>query len=162
MKKIMLFLGVIILCSSCGKLITDLFGGPDLAQKYQEVDWAIINKTEQSLKIKSPYFMYNSISHRYETNGDYRITMIEQGDTVVVMDILVGENFEDYFTLCQNSYGEEVYWQILSEDDIVLKTWTNSDIEQLNQRFFEKSSWKYVSNKQGNSWIFEILSDDIK
>ena len=123
--------------------------------------WLVKNNTEQTLKFKFPY------SENYQTKT------LEPGDGIFISDILTNTSrphnidFYDYFRKVVSEYGENVYWQILSEDDVVLKTWSYSDRGLPYQRFFDKTSWHYAQGSgfgfvvADYSWTFEILPEDI-
>jgi hypothetical protein len=114
---------------------------------------------------------YHSESPVY---GHYGTVKIPPGGVVTLYGLTTETGKNDrlslgyYFRRSANSYGEDVYWQILSEDGTELKTWNYSDIGSTDQRFFEESSWLY-EEKPGEggfivaeySWTFEIQPEDI-
>ncbi len=76
--------------------------------------------------------------------------------------------FFSFWVRAVKEFGEDASWQILSENDVVLKTWNYSDYGLPNQQFFEESSWHY-SQIPGRSafvtteflWTFDIRPEDI-
>ena len=124
--------------------------------------WLVKNNTEQTIKFK------------YPASQNYQVSTLSPGESVFVSDILYPKSrrynlqFNDYFENITNEYGDDVYWQILSEDDVVLKTWDYSDKDKPGQRFFDESSWAYNQGNNGAqfiaenySWLFNISSEDI-
>jgi hypothetical protein len=162
MKKIMLFLGIIVLSVSCGKLIENWMN--DIGSVSWQ--WYVFNRTEQTLLLK---IHSNSISEidyyeMYEINPttDNRVYKLDFPDRKSSYDVMFGE----YFNKCANKYGKNISWQILSEDEVVLKTWNYFDFEKPDKRFFEESAWQYGSDRSGSTSIryftFEILPKDIE
>ena len=158
MKKLLLFFAAAAVALSC-----------DPPQNAWHLE--IRNNTEQSLK-------FNYIAQRHRDSpayGVYNSVTIPQGETLSIYGTTTntGERYrmrlEDYFIKSAASYGEDVYWQLLSEDDIVLKTWSYSNKGLPDQRFFEESSWIY-DHKLGEgarieidyTWTFDILPKDIQ
>ena len=158
MKKLLLFFTVAAAVISCDP-------------SYDGWGWRVRNNTEQTLK-------FNFISQRQQdspTYGLYNTVTIPPGGAYSIYGTETRTNgrdrmrFDNYFINNVNSYGEEVYWQILSEDDVVLKTWKYSDMEMPDQRFFEESSWSLDILQPGGTfvdvlytWTFEILPKDIQ
>jgi hypothetical protein len=127
--------------------------------------WSVKNNTDQTLKLSHLSFVpyvptYSTIS-------------ISPGETVylyrVTLECKYGSNFGDYFRKSAETYEDDVYWEILSEDDVKLASWNYSDRSLPDQRFFEESSWAFDS-KPGQSarivlqytWTFEISPQDIE
>jgi hypothetical protein len=149
--------------------VAALLTGCDPAQ--DAWNWKVTNQTEQTLK-------FNFIGHRLPRSPAYGLYLpvkIPPGKTIVLFSgtTRTGKrhswHFGEYFNHWAGSHGEDVYWQILSEDDVVLKTWNFSDYGKPDQRFFNESSWKY-EEKPGErslivtsySWTFDILPEDIQ
>lgn len=150
MKKIVLLFCFAVFCVSC-----------DPPQKGWR--WIVVNSTGQTLKLTYPA---DNMSATYWTQPiapDASLSIY--GRATDKKDNLY---FDDFFKSIVSRYGEDVYWQILSEDDVVLKTWKFSDEHLSNPRFFEESSWNKEATS-GNeafittecSWTFEILPEDI-
>jgi hypothetical protein len=132
--------------------------------------WEMKNNTSQTISVKF-------IPRRHNDSASYGLyvspTVAPGG--VVVLDVFSTKmkkgksvGFADYFRQSANSYGNDVYWQILSEDGTVLKTWNYSDINSPDQRFFNESSWDYKQGPGTDSfvvashyWLFEISEEDI-
>jgi hypothetical protein len=162
MKKIMLFFSLATLvCAnfvSCGLIYRD--GGVHLY---------IANGTEQTLKLKFP-LLNKKIQNYSETDKyDYKIYVVEPGmnEQIDAYKIPYGTEyrFEDYFKKCADVYGEDVSWQILSEDDVVLKVWNYADVGQIDLRFFEETAWGpagFVGDRGILVYEFEILTEDIE
>lgn len=154
MKKILIYFVILMLFASCGKMIERWMSGSHACQ------WHVRNDTDQTLKLKFP-------SYSASESDDYRIYEIEPGTRIQIDGYTVSKSgtndeFDNYFKQCAKVYGEGVSWQILSEDDIVLKVWNYSDFDQSGQRFFEDSSWFNGSEANGDSYhIFEIQPEDI-
>ena len=152
MKKLLLFLVVIAPFTSCDPL-------------HNDGEWYVENTTEQTLRLK---FSYYSVD---ESGNTYYIT-IPTGRSMLIygsdMPIKTSPHFDYYFRRIIDLHGEDVYWQILSEDDVVLKTWNYSKKGLSDQRFFEDSSWAH-SSEPGSGfaetlfvWTFNILPEDIQ
>ncbi len=127
--------------------------------------WWIKNSTDQVLKLK--HFSYMPYTPAYGT------AIILPGDSIVLDRIghkpKVSLRFDDYFEKSAGSYGENVYWQLLSEDDVVLRTWSYSNKNLPDQRFFEESAWHFDKISGGDSfvimqyiWTFHISPEDIQ
>ncbi len=153
MRKLILLFCIALFCISCDP--------PQNAW-----DWSIKNCTEQTLIIKFPEYSIHD-------NGTpvYRTIILQQNQAAFIHGSHTskkrGLNFGYFFNTIVDRYGENIYWQILSEDDTVLKTWNYSDKRLPDQRFFEESSWK---KEQGPGsgftiteflWTFEIQPEDI-
>ncbi len=158
MKKLFLFLSFMMATtSSCDPpLITWI--------------WSVKNSTEQTLKIRFiPQTHQNSPAY-----GQYDTIIIPKDGNLTFYSITADANqyhasFSDYFRASTTMYGNDVYLQILSEDDVVLKTWNYSDADLFDRRFFDESAWHYKKGPgQGAfviasySWIFDILPEDIE
>ena len=133
--------------------------------------WRINNNTDQTIK-------FNFITQRHPDSpayGLYQAVTIPPGGTYSIHGTETRTYGRDYivfsylFSNSANLYGEDVYWQILSEDDIVLKTWKYSDMDVPDQRFFKESLWNYEKVPSEDNfvkivhlWTFDILPEDIQ
>ena len=148
MRKLLLLLSAIILCAACGK-----FG----QNPQYHCIWHIANYTEETL-----IFKYPSVS-----NSVYLESELAPNSDVELYNVIIGyfPPFDEYIKKSADMFGEDVYWQILSEDGTVLKTWKYSERELPNQRFFEESSWPHDKTSEWlsvkNYWIFTISPEDI-
>lgn len=149
-----LLLTIVLLLSSC-----------DPAQ-YGYV-WQIVNNTGQTVQLKQPDL---------DPNQPENIVTIPPNETQVIY-ITTGGKIRNqqtiYFNRCFeyyiSVYGEEVYWQVLSEDGVILKTWKYLDRWLPDQRFFDETSWRKEFRSEsgpgfisgGYYWTFEILTEDI-
>jgi hypothetical protein len=152
MKKLILFLGVLLLLTSCGRLLENW-----LVNNSKDVwMWHVRNDTEQTLKLKFPSYSGKDIT-------DYRTYEIEPRVRIQIdgytHKLQSGAKFGDYFKKCASVYGDDVTWQISSVDDVVLKTWKYSERDQPDQRFFIESSWETAS--EPHDFTFAILPEDI-
>ncbi len=126
-----------------------------------EWQWWIKNSTDQTLKFK--HLSYVPRTPAYST------VTIAPGDSIVLYRVgLDKSRFDYYFDKCAELSGEDVSWQILSEDNATLKSWNYSDKDLPNQRFFDELSWTYEKKigRQAfidmvHSWTFDILPEDI-
>ena len=154
MKKMILLFCIALFCVSCDP--------PQNAWT-----WGVKNCTEQTLILKFPEYSIRD-------NGTlvYRTVTLQQGYTATLYSSHTSEhriiNFSYFFDTIVNRYGEDVYWQILSEDKVVLKTWNYSERHLSDRNFFEKSLWQYAQGPGGYgfvvadySWTFEIQQEDI-
>ncbi len=158
MKKLLLFFSVALLCVSCKSHKWD---------GERPCYWQIANGTEQTLVLKCPY------SESFlKSDLEYMESEVKPGDIVIICSGKINVREEDvhfdyYFKKCADEFGENVCWQILSEDNVILKTWNYSDIGKPDQRFFEESSWDYFPGDGEwfalhiNRWTFEIIPEDI-
>lgn len=148
MKRAIMALCCVALC--CVTLCCDPPGNSGV--------WKIRNGTDQLLKFKCFLCM------NYDPS--YGIISVPPGESVLLCRtaflLKARIEFDYYFSKCG------LYWQILSEDEVVLRTWDYSDIGLPDQRFFEESEWYFEQNpgQSGRtlmeySWIFEILPEDI-
>jgi hypothetical protein len=147
MKKLLLLLSIVLMGVSC-----------DPPQ--YDYTWCVKNSTGQTIQFKHPdsAVPYTAIPGKVVIM--HMVTVSKKKNPV---------NFNEYFTSSINSHGEDVSWQILSEDEeTVLKTWRYSDRNQPGQRFFNESLWKFNCLSEGSgfvvescSWSFEILPEDI-
>ncbi len=154
MKKLILLFCIALLCVSC-------------APHHNSWVWAIENQTGQTLKLKFPSYAVNQMGSDFT----YNMHTLSVGDNVFIRSVTKDRkhnlHFDYYFSEVVDYCGEEVYWQILSEDDVVLKTWNYSDINALNQQFFEESQWGYMYGAGSRNietmfvWTFEIQPEDI-
>jgi hypothetical protein len=151
MKKIVLLLSITLLSVSCGLVYRDC-----------GLRWFIYNDTEQTLKLRVPsYSASDKKGYRvYEIEPQNREQIDGYGGVPCESD----HKFDDYFQKCANLYGVEACWQILSEDDVVLKTWNYVDFSKPNQRFFNELSWSSnSSNAIGyTNLTFAIKFEDIE
>lgn len=154
MKKLILFFAVV-----AGAVLTTGCEPPKNAWV-----WIVENNTEQLIKFEFPYSDVSQIS-----------TIIPGGNIHISMLHLTGTSkhnglrYDDLFEIVAQEFGENVSWQILSENDEVLKTWNYSAGNLTDQRFFDESSWTYEYIPGGPdyiagtcSWTFEILPEDIQ
>lgn len=153
MKKAVLFCIIALICVSCSPLGRDHFY------------WRVHNGTGQVLKFEFPYYSKADGEARYRVvtlNGQEEITVGEswsKGNDNIP--------FDRYFEMCANLQGENVYWRILSETGEVLKTWTYSEKDEPDQRFFYEPEWGFNPeySEWGSSsgfWGFVVIPDDIK
>lgn len=129
--------------------------------------WNVKNNTGQTLKLKYPEYSIND-----NNSPTYRIAIISQDDSIFIYGNTTDKkkvlNINYFFNTMTGRYGEDIYWQILSEDDVVLRTWNYLERGLPEQRFFDESSW-YKEQKNGDdafvvmeySWTFDILPEDI-
>jgi hypothetical protein len=125
--------------------------------------WSIVNKTERTLILKCPY---TETLFRDEHPYKYREFTLAPNASAVVCKGHANVNlfYDFYHRTSANRYGQDVYWQILSEDGTVLKTWSYSDIGLPGQKFFEESSWSFHHYWEWgikDSWLFRIRPEDI-
>lgn len=159
MKKIMLLFGVVLFCVSCIKI-------PDNIPRI----WGVQNKTEHTLILKCPYYYLSRLTIDPESfsKNDLKYTELELTPNAYIEICRGGipkENkpwFDYYFKKSAEAFGEDVSWQILSEDGAVLKTWIYSDREFADQRLFAESEWRAKMTGVWHSWVFEIMPDDIE
>jgi hypothetical protein len=135
--------------------------------------WAIENTTDQVLKFQYPGYAVNE--NGANADSYYHTKMILPGDVIFIKTTKTktgtqyGQYFDDYFKTFVSLHGNDIYWQIMSENGVPLKTWKYSEKDLPNQRFFDESEWHY-SHKPGEdafitteySWVFEIMSEDIE
>ncbi len=128
--------------------------------------WSVMNKTELTLLFKYPHS-----SSLFQSDSHYGEQIIAPGSGISICNGSLPErkhlNFHSYFERSADTFGDDVCWQILSENGDVLKTWNYSDVAQSNHRFFEESSWKYNQTSGEwltstiNKWTFDIIPEDI-
>jgi hypothetical protein len=155
MKKL-LMIGILALCG----LLLSVSCNPNVYAGARE--WRVKNDTNQTLILKYPNLM--------AFDSEYIISKIEPGGSVALfLNFAKRESqdnlfFSSYFKLCVDHFGEDVYWQILSESGEVLKTYTYSDE---GHGFFNKSSWVQggglypgIENDMVTFWTFVIFGID--
>ena len=127
-------------------------------------DWIVKNDTEQILILKYPSGNYIDHTSWYDTYT------LQPGDWAGIGHRAIRRgkklHFDNYFERIVSLHGQEVYWQILSEDQTsVLRTWRYSEKDQSDQQFFSESSWRFKQNSGGDGqeylWTFEIQQEDI-
>ncbi len=165
MKKLLLFFTV-------AAVVAAMTGG-DPPRTVRE--WHIKNSTEQTLKLKFLYHQFNNDDLR--DYASFRIITISPEDSVMIEAVDFESrkriHFDYYFNNYVDSYGDDAYWQILSEDDEVLKTWNYSERDLPGQRFFEESEWRrgrkiidlafYSSFVEAvYTWTFDIRPEDLQ
>ncbi len=148
MKKLILFLGAALLCVSC-----------DPPLNYNKAHWFVKNNTEQTLKIDNPFRS--------------TVRSIVPGDSIEIY----GTNFPpskivsfDYFGQRMiEECGEDVAFNVVSEEDGLLKQYRYVDRDLVGKQFFKESSWFHykinVSSQEVDKkyiWVFEILPEDIQ
>lgn len=125
-------------------------------------EWWIKNDTGQTLKLT--YF--NSLSRV----PAYVTGTLSPSDSIVLFKGNVEKaHFDNYFGISAEQSGDDVYWQIRSEDDEVLRTWYYSEINLPDQRFFDETFWIFEKRPSHQafisaeySWTFEISPEDIQ
>ncbi len=153
MKKLILILTGMLLCMSCDP--------PQNAWI-----WAVKNSTDEVLKLKFPIIDGN------EANYNTRIILPGDGIFLFTTHTNTGKrdrlNFDYYFDRYVSLHDEELSWQLLSEDDVVIKTWKYLNNDLPDQRFFNEASWHYNQGDGGYdfveadyAWVFNILKEDI-
>jgi hypothetical protein len=147
MKKLLLIFAATALFVSCDPVRNDW-------------SWKIKNSTDQTLTLE--FFDFILYEPTYNTRS------LIPGESILLDEVgLNSRDFNDYFKKSVRAYGEDVYWRILSDNNVVLKSWNYSDRNLPNQRFFEESEWQYNQEPGGAfvlmeySWTFEILPEDI-
>jgi hypothetical protein len=167
MKKLLL-IGILVLCGLVLNVSCNL-EGDSIRFVDPECFWQIANKTDGILKFKYP-----KLSTHYAEDGTSQIMIsyhaIEILPNGVALIFATGSSRKPFNYVFESisKYEEHPSWQILSEDDVVLKYWNYDDEELLDQRFFEESSW-ISSYDEGHSvvtiptyiWTFKIVSEDI-
>lgn len=173
MKKMILFLCVIMMYTSC----RDPF---PWSKDYTARLWYVYNATEQTLILKCPYpgegegiSFYPILPENIEYK-EFKIApqsrTLETADGLSVESLCKGmiprdsePLFDYYFAQSAIALGEEVSWQILSEDGEVLRTWSYSNKDMPDERFFKKSEWKEVaSGFWQHAFLFFIQPEDIQ
>lgn len=152
MKKLLLFLSLALLCTSCIKKIEEF-----------RRDWYIYNQTGRVLQLKCPY------SESFlESDLEYKTLELQPNASIKICSGQVPAKDKPYiyyyFKKSSEKFGDDVSWQILSEDDIVLKEWSYLDRNLPDQRFFEESAWYNDIRPGGEIWhyfAFIIQPDDI-
>lgn len=151
MKKLVLFFAV-----AAGAIITSC----DPPQNAWV--WIVENDTEQPIRFRFPY------------SDNYQTETIMPGDNInlSIRHTNTGKRdnlrYDDLFERAVRDFGENVSWQITSENDEVLKTWNYSDKNLPDQRFFDESSWTYGTAgryqfiEAAYSWTFKIMPEDIQ
>ena len=150
MKKLILLFCIALFCISCDP-------------PRNGWNWVVVNNTGQALTLKFPYM---GIDQTYILQPWERVAITKIHTTNV--EERYNLNFDYYFEMVAGRHGDDVSWQLLSEDGIVLRTWDYSDRGLPDQRFFEESAWiKKPGPGQGAfiiatySWTFNILREDI-
>ncbi len=157
MKKLMMFLSLcgLLLCVSCRL---------DKGDGKIPCAWQIYNGTAQTLILKCPYSEWlPNVDLEYKELKLKPSATLEICKDRVTRD--VDSSLDYYFEKSAEKFGEDVSWQILSEDGVVLKTWKYSDKDLPDQRFFEESEWDYYYNFEwltSEMWSFIIQPEDIQ
>ncbi len=158
MRKLYL-LGLTLLCVSCGK---------GWWENYAAIIWTVRNDTEQTLILKSLYFDTGmpSSNPMLPGNLEYREFEIEPNKSIMICKGMVPKGsrpwFNYYFEKSAEAFGEDVSWQILSENREVLKTWKYYDKNLPKQRFFEESEWQTGKSGVCDVFGFIITFEDIQ
>lgn len=158
MKKLAIFLGIIMLFMSCNP--TKWF-----KERYRWT-WAVDNYSGQNLKLEYPYYSSD------ENCWEYRTCELVDGGLYISVNLHYVSTYEEmiafdyYFNESANYLGNDVCWRILSEEGAVLKTWRYSDRNKSGQRFFDESSWIYGKGfaewlEVPLVWTFGIYPEDI-
>jgi hypothetical protein len=158
MKKQVLFFCIALSCASCD--FWNNWGDGQILR-----NWYVVNITEQILILKCPY------SESLALNDlEYKEFEIRPGASVLICGgekSAPGEKtaFDYYFKKSAQALGNDVSWQILSENGEVLKTWTYSDKGISDQVFFERDRWwlekvgVFISTV--GHWSFYIKAEDL-
>lgn len=162
MKKLILFLVVVVLFTMFSACINKWW------EYYDPKIWSIYNATEQTLTLKCP--IYESDKHIsnpiFASDFKYRELELEPKSRVLIcrggIPKKIIQEFDYYFTQSAEAFGEDVSWQILSEDGAVLKIWNYSDRDLPDQRFFDKSEWRDTQSGLWPTFSFAITPEDIQ
>lgn len=155
MKKVLLLLCIALLGVSCKP-----WDFPGTRRS-----WLIDNHTDQTLILKCPF------TESLFDDGPYEYREFELlPNSTITITVCSGRSkatlsYDFYYRTSAEKFGENVSWQILSEDGEVLKTWMYSDKDLADQRFFDESSWDYHENWEfivSESWKFTILPEDLQ
>jgi hypothetical protein len=142
--------------------------------------WYVYNDTEQTLILKCPYpgkgkgiSFYPIVPENIEYK-EFKIApksrLLTATDGTTEYSICSGmipkdceSPFNYYFMQSAEALGENVSWQIFSEDGEVLKTWTYSNKDLPDERFFDESEWHEVqSGLWRNAYSFKITPEDLQ
>ncbi len=155
MKKTFLLFCFALLCTSCINNWWDHFV-PRI--------WFVRNATGQTLILKCPVYESDEhISNPIVASGfEYReLVLTPNYGGSMICRIDSKPRFNYYFIQSAEAFGEDVSWQILSEDGEVLKTWKYSDRNLPGQRFFEESEWHETQSGLWPACYFNISFEDI-
>ncbi|MDR0907313.1 MAG: hypothetical protein LBM63_01680 [Rikenellaceae bacterium] len=156
MKKLLL-IGILALCG----LVLNVSCDPT----QNAWSWNIKNSTGQTLLLKYPNYTVHEFDFGYHT------VTIMPGDSYSIFsstnNLKTNLSFDYFFSQIFNIYGEDVYWQIMSESGEVLRTWDYSDMGISGQTFFEETSWHLFTDSDKVSgfidrsfiWVFDILPE---
>ena len=153
MKRLIVFFCVAMMCASC----------KPWGDGNRSVRWYVHNTTEQTLIFKCPY-------SESLLSDDYEYREFEIVQSINGTEICRGENLKNsqtsldyYFKRSAEVLGEDVSWQILSKDGVVLKTWKYSEARESEQRFFYNEEWGWEGFLSSSGvWRFYIIDDDIR
>jgi hypothetical protein len=159
MKKLLLFFCVVLFCISCVN---------DWWNYYTTKVWAIENHTNRTLVLRCPYSESESRSNPVlASDFEYReFKAAPTTRTVICKSAIPLEHepwFDFYFTKSVEAFGENVSWQIFSEDGEMLKTWNYSNKDLSDQRFFDRFAWD--DTREWGLWgsfTFDIRTEDIQ
>ena len=149
MKKLILLLGILSMGFQC-----------EDDEVFDVTQWGVRNNTDQTIKLKYPDIGIETSQLNYDIQSlnpgrSFRMYSADFKDAHRLP-------FNYYFNEIVKLYGEDISWQILSEDDVVLKTWNYSERGLPNQQFFEEAEWNnQLQPGILSTWTFEILPDHI-
>jgi hypothetical protein len=159
MRKIMLIvllLSPLFMAGSCEKFPT-----PDSSSL-----WRIKNSTGQTLRITVPP---RSLIVTYPVSDpiDNRIVP-EHPIALMLRDIYDGPvpPFDSLLDVWNNLTEEDMFFEVFSNEGLLLARWNYSDKDMPGRQFFNESSWQYHEEIGGEgeikaTWTFEILPEDI-
>lgn len=160
MKNLILLICIASLFASCKR--------NDWHEDYVPRMWYIGNRTDQTLIFKHPYPGVGEGISFYPILAEkirYRETRISPYERVAICRGMIPKESEPwvnfYFSQSAEALGEDVIWQIISEDGEVLKTWNYSDRYLPDQRFFNEKEWYETRSGLWPAFGFGITPEDI-
>ena len=162
MKKIIPIFAVIFLCAVCDPPHYDSKGA-----------WYVRNCTAQSIKLEIAGKIENPYFDQLIAPGDsiqiFHMGFVHRKNEVPFFDAihlqsLWSERAEQSWN---NVNEQDRYIKILSEEDVLLRTWKYPEKDQPGKQFFNESAWKYNINLNENdyyaiaTWVFEVQPEDI-
>lgn len=151
MMKLMFIYSMAVILVGCHE--------PFLSRNY--ATWYIKNCTDHTIKI---------------ANGHVADSIINSGDSAIIDRVSLESEpyFEHLFSKWGNSPKQTWHVNVLSDEEVLLRTWMYSERDNSGKQFFKLDSWcvyeHRISGKYSNSgkyselnckWVFEISSKDI-
>ncbi|MDR2911920.1 MAG: hypothetical protein LBV38_01260 [Alistipes sp.] len=154
MRKLALLFAVTLSCVGCFKVPDDV--------RYDS-EWRVRNSTAQTLVISPrPYAGPNTGSGARTLLAGEEVVFYARSEKAY------RPYFEMVMVLWRGRADEEISFDVLSTEGVLLKSWRyDVDAAEADGRFFNEANWEYSSDfgkrrKKWASWLFEILPREIE